>query len=274
MFFSSCLGGDGQKATVKPTYQPVNTNASIPDFPTGIWHYTAYIDSTIFYKSIFKYAWTFASFAYEVAFDTKQPDSCYFKGYHEDFKLPLKKVSNYVYQAGDTVQYYVLTFENNFSQLKIKEYHNNKYWKQKADPATYIYKRADKNIKSLSKYFIDNILKDKYIASGHSVLFSDSLISKDDFSDYYGIYGIDSAATYEVVIDFWEMVPQMDLINLFDKSGHFIKQYNWSFIGGKLILRNVHNVYKDGDKVVSNSSEGDFAGGEADDIAYEFEKAK
>jgi len=239
--------------------------AAITDsiIPTANWFYKPYTDSSIIRQSIFKYSYSCASFAYEVSYDKKNPDSILFKGYNENMKLPLIRKSENMFWAGDTIQHWVLTFLDGFSGITLKEYMDKSY-ANKADPKSYHFDREDKDIKSLSKHFIKNILAGKYKSQNHEIILTDELVKSDNFSDYYKIIGIDSVETYEVVINFWEMVPQMDLINLFRKDGSFYKQYNWQFVNNKLILRRVKELYKNGD----------FSGGVAENVVYELEKIK
>ena len=231
--------------------------------PTAKWFYRPYTDSSINRQSIFKYSNSCASFAYEVLYDKNNPDSILFKGYNENMKLPLIRISDNIYWAGDTIQHWVLKFLDGFSRMTLKEYMDKSY-ANKADSKTYLFDREDKDIESLSKHFIKNILAGKYKSQNHEIILTDELIKTDEFSDYYKIIGIDSVDTYEAVINFWEMVPQMDLINLFRKDGSFYKQYNWQFENNKLILRRVKEIYKDGD----------FSGGVAENVDYELEKTK
>lgn len=233
------------------------------EIPSAIWHYSAYLDSIITKKTIFKYSWTCASFAYEIAYDKSNPDSILFTGYNEVFKMPLVKKDFHTYWAGDTIQHWILNFSNDYNSLTIKEYMYPTY-AQKADPNAYDFLKIGTKIDTLSKYFIKNILAGNYKTDDKEISLTDYFESSDGFSDYYKIIGIDSAFTYSLVINFWEMVPQMDLINLYREDGTFYKNLNWSFNEDTLILRNVKEKYKDGD----------FDGGIADTILYKLLKIK
>ena len=239
----------------------VATNNST--IPTAKWFYKPYIDSSIIKQSIFRYSYSCASFAYEVSYDKNNPDSILFIGYNEDLKLPLIKKSDKVFWAGDTIQHWVLNFSDGFSGMTLKEYMDKSY-ANKADPKTYHFDRDDIIIQRLSKYFIKNILAGKYESQNREIILTDEFVYSNGFSDYYKIIGIDSVDTYEVIINFWEMVPQMDLIRLFREDGSFYKDYNWQFENNKLIFRQVKELYKDGD----------FSGGVAEDIIYVLEKTK
>jgi hypothetical protein len=254
ILFIACHNSSNKKVQQIDTLIP-------DDIPTSTWHYSSYVDSTIANKSIYKYSWTCASFAYEIDYDKRNPDSIQFTGYNESFKLSLSKKKEHIYWAGDTIQHWIITFSNDYSSLQIKEYMYPTYAK-KADPEIYKFVKDNKRIGMLSEYFIKNILSGKYRNEEIEISLTDKFESTDGFSDKYKITGIDSASTYEVVINFWEMVPQMDLINLYRQDGSFYKQYNWSFNNDTLILRNVREIYKDGG----------FDGGIAEDVVFKIEK--
>jgi len=220
--------------------------------PTGTWYYQAYIDSTILNKRIYKYSWSCASMAYEITIDSKIPDSCYFKGYHEEWMIKLKKVSDNVYWAGDSLQHWILTFNNDNSTMAMKEYYV-KSLEENLDPRTYLFQKRNEEIKDIKKYFIKNIL---------SGVYKDS-IREITLTDNNKIRGLDSASTFDIELDFWEMVPQMDLIYFKDNNDKTTR-YNWTFIDNKLILKAVHDIYKNED----------WDGGVADSIVYKLEKIK
>ncbi|PSR52577.1 hypothetical protein AHMF7605_03065 [Adhaeribacter arboris] len=221
---------------------------------TGKWYFLPYTDSTIINKSIFKYSQSCASFAYMISYDSSNPDSIFFKGYHEETMMPLIKRSDTIFWAGDTIQHWEITFNNDFSSLQFQEYMDKSY-AHKADPRLFQFAKSVKEIQNLAIYFNKFILAGAYKNEQ----------SKVRFTDKFEVVGIDNAATYELVIDFWEMVPQMDLINLFDKKGELLKQLNWEYDGEILKLRNVRQIY---------DKDGDLDRGVAEDIIYELKKIK
>jgi len=219
-------------------------------------------DSTIINKSIFKYSYSCASFMYEIIFDKKKPDSIFFKGYNESSYMHLTRISNKVYRTGDTIQYWVITFEIGFNSLTIKEYMKKSY-AQKADPNTFRFDKSENDPGKLSKYFIDNILAGQYKDGDQKIVFTNRLVSNDGFYDYYKVDGIDSVKTYDVVINFWDMVPQMDLVRFYNSEGWMMKQYEWEFEGKVLNLRRVEIIY---------TNAGDFDRGIAKKVVYSLEK--
>jgi hypothetical protein len=226
------------------------TTSFIP--PTGVWYYKGYIDSTILTKKIFDYSGTCASFAYEITIDRKYPDSCYFKGYHEKWMLPFKRINDNSYHAGgDTTQYWILTFDNN-SAMTLKEY-RDKSFRQASDPRSYTFEKKNERINDLREYFVKNIL---------SGVYRDSL-RELTLTDNYKIIGLETLSSFDIELDFLDMVPQMDLIYFKNKNDNVVR-YNWEFNKNELTLKKVHDIYK----------EGDWEGGVADTIVYKFEKIK
>ncbi|MBN8567980.1 MAG: hypothetical protein J0M25_14760, partial [Flavobacteriales bacterium] len=213
---------------------------------TGVWYYKGYIDTTILTKKIYDYSWTCASFAYEITIDSNNPDSCYFKGYHEESMLPLKRINDKTYHVGDNSrQYWILTLDNN-SEMTMKEY-RDKSFSQTADPHSYSFEKKKETINDLKKYFVKNILSGVYRDSLREITLTDN----------YEIIGLDSLSSFDIELDFWEMVPGMDLIYLKSKNDNVVR-YNWTFNNNELTLKNVHDIYKDGD----------WDGGIADTIVY------
>jgi len=220
--------------------------------PTGTWYYKGYIDSTILTKKIYDYSWTCASFAYEITIDNKKPDSCYFKGYHEEWMLPLKRKGDKTYHAGgNSNQYWILTFDNN-AVMTLREY-RDKSFTQTADPHLYSFVKKDESIGDIKKYFV------KYIFSG---VYRDS-VNKITLTDNYKLSGLDTFTSFDIELDFWEMVPQMDIIYFKSKNENSVR-YNWTFNDNQLTLKKVHDIYQDGD----------WDGGVADTIVYKIEKLK
>lgn len=228
--------------------------------PSGSWYYSAYIDSTIFHKSVFKYSYTCASFAYQITFDTNKPDSIHFIGYHEQTILPLIKKDVKTYWAGDEIQHWELKFNDDFSKLTFTEYMDPTY-AHKADLKTYYFSLTENKILSPSKHFVSNILKGVYKNDTLQIELTANLIKKDDFTDFYELKGVNGFQTYSIAVDFWEMIPQMDLIYFYDKNGDAI-YYNWTFDNDDLVLRNVEEIYEDGD----------FAGGKPTDVAFRLKR--
>lgn len=234
-------------------------SSSIP-IPTGNWFYSAYIDSTIFHKSIFKFSYTCASFAYQISYDTNNPDSIHFIGYHEKIILPLIKKDDKTYWAGDDIQHWVLKFNDNFSKFALKEYIDPTYTK-KAEPKTYYFNLTENKIASLSKHFVSNILKGVYENDTLQIELTEKLNEKSAFTDFYKLKGIDEFKTYSIAIDFVEMIPQMDLIYFYNKDGNSTS-YNWSFDNDDLILKHVEIIHEDGD----------FVGGKPTEVAFRLRK--
>lgn len=226
--------------------------------PNGNWHYTAYTDSTIYHKSVFRYSWSCASFAYQIIYDRSNSDSIKFIGYNEQVTLPLTKKDENTYWAGDTIQHWILKFSRDYSQLNMLEYIDPSY-ANKADPKTYNFKLTEKKITRLSKHFVSNIFKGSYINDTLRIELTDNLKKSEPFTDYYELNGFGDYQTYSIVINFFEMVPQMDLINFYDKRGAFVKQYHWKFNNEELFLFNVQEIYDEG---------GDFSGGKPTDVAF------
>jgi hypothetical protein len=242
-------------ALVSCTNIQKNDKKSNDKFLEGKWYYTAYIDSTVLNKRIHDYSWTVASLSYEVTFDNTNPDSCYFKGYHEETMMPLKKVGDNQYWAGDSIQHWTMTFENRKGTMimEMNEYMDKSY-SQKADPRTYYFEKRNEISEDIKTYFSRNIFKGIYKDS----------IREIEFKDNFQVTGIDSATTFDVVLDFWEMVPQMDLIYFVEKDGKNATRYNWTFTDDKLILKTVQDKYNDGD----------FDGGVADSTVCVLQKVK
>jgi len=183
--------------------------------PSGNWFYLPYTDSTIIKKSVFLYSQTCASYAYQISYDRNNPDSIRFIGYNEQATLPLIKKDEITYRAGDTVQHWVLKFNADYTQLK--EFMDSKY-SSKADPNAYKFILAEKEITSPSRHFVSNILKGTYKSGSMRIELTDNLIEKDPFTDYYEVNGFNGFRTYSIAINFWEMIPQMDLIYFYDKK--------------------------------------------------------
>lgn len=253
----SCSNQTDKQIKEKQDLQETNNSG----LTSGEWYYSPYVDSTIFNKSIFKYSYTCASFAYQIIYDTNRPDSILFVGYHEQTVLPLIKKEEKMYWAGDKTQHWVLKFNDDFSKLTFKEYMDPTY-ANKPDPKEYVFTKADKKIKqNLSRHFILGILKGKYINDSLEVELTDRLIKRDDFTDFYELKGLNNLKTYSIAIDFWEMIPQMDLIYFYDNKGN-ASYYNWTFENADLVLRHVEEIYEDGD----------FAGGKPTEVAYRLKK--
>lgn len=237
------------------------TNKVTYEIPDGRWSYSAYLDSTVIEKSIFKYSDGPASFAYNIVYNSNKPDSILLIGYNENIILPLTQKDIRTYWAGDKIQHWVLTFNDNYSRLFIKEYMDPTY-AHKADPEEYLFLKSDRDIGKLSNYFVSNILKGKYFSDTVELEITNKLVSKDGFTDYYEIKGIEGIKTFSITINFWEMVPQIDMIYFYNPKGNYVRQYNWSFSKDELILRDVEEIYEDGD----------FAGGKPTDTAYKLKR--
>jgi hypothetical protein len=227
--------------------------------PSGIWYYVAYTDSTIIHKSIFKYSYTCASFAYQITIKSDKPDSVHFIGYHEQAVLPLIKKDEFTYWAGNEIQHWVLNYNVDFSEFTLKEYMNPTY-ANKPDPRVYLFTRAkNKVIYNISEHFSSFIFKGKYVNDSLEIVLSDSLLNSDGYNDFYEVIGFENYKSYSIAIDFWEMIPQMDLINFYDEKGN-VTSYNWTF--EELVLRSVQILFEDGD----------FVGGKATDVVYRFRR--
>lgn len=219
--------------------------------PMGIWYYSSYIESTILTKRIYDYSGNCASFAYEITIAPKHPDSCYFKGYHEEMMLPLKRIDNKTFRAGgDSTQYWTLTFLTP-STMTMKEYRSKRDL-QKADPASYTFHPKNEAIGDLKKYFIKNILSGVYGDSAREVTLT------DDFK----VSGLDSIQSYDIELDYWEMGPRMDIIYFKGKDEKSVR-YNWNFKNKLLTLKKVREQYKDDEIIYA-----------ADSVAYQLKKKK
>ena len=153
----------GQSSNEKSNISSDSLNLDI----YGKWYYTTYTDSTIKYKKIFDYSWSIASFAYEITIDKNNPDSVNLRGYHETWKMPLKKISDSIYHAADSEeQYWILTFVRNQKdyKLQVQEYRDASF-KQKADPTVYDLYKAQVTLDNEELYFAKNIIAGKYFDS-------------------------------------------------------------------------------------------------------------
>lgn len=234
----------------------------------GKWYYTTYTDSTIKYKKIYDYSWSIASFAYEITIDKNNPDSVNFRGYHETWRMPLKKISDSLYHAADNEeQYWILKFVRNkkYFKLQVQEYRDTSFT-QKADPTVYDLYKAKVTLDNEELYFAKNIIAGKYYDSISHI----SLILKNNLE----LVGIDSLDKYSIQIDPWEMVPQMDIITFYDNNREKYKSYNWRFENNVLILSSIINLYNDGVRTGEDitAETGDYAGAKTDKIVYRFKR--
>lgn len=234
----------------------------------GKWYYTTYTDSTIKYKKIFDYSWSIASFAYEITIDKNNPDSVDFRGYHETWRMPLKKISDSLYHAADNEeQYWILRFVRGKKdyKLQVHEYRDT-FFKQKADPTVYDLYKAKVTLDNEELYFAKNIIAGKYFDSISNI----TLILNNNLE----LVGIDSLDKYSIQIDPWEMVPQMDIITFYDNNREKYKSYNWRFENDVLILSSIIDLYNDGERTGEDitAETGDYAGSKIDKIVYGFKR--
>lgn len=233
----------------------------------GKWYYTEYTDSTIKQKKIFDYSWSLASFAYEVKIDKGNPDSVTFKGYHEGWTSRLRKISNNTYQAGDKDQYWTLRFQKLGSETKlyIKEYINPNF-ANKADPKVYELTKKELNMYNEGLYFAKHIIAGEYIDQQTNK----KLILKENFN----LIGVDSLNKYEIQIDPWDMVPQMDIITFYEGDYNRRTDYNWEFKDRLLILSSIISLYDNGEITGPDVIGGDYAGAKKDKVIYRLKKIK
>jgi hypothetical protein len=220
-------------------------------------------------KKIFDYSWSLASYAYEVSIDKNNKDSITFRGYHEYWKTSLKKVSENTYHAGEGDQYWVLTFTD-FGinpKLQIHEYRDSSF-KQKADPTVYELIRKNLKIDNEELYFAKNIIAGEYYDS----ISNATIVFENDLD----LTGIDSLNKYSIQIDPWDMVPQMDILRLYNRDNNTYQSYNWRFEGNYFILSSIFDLYNDGERTSRDISPefGDYAGSEIDSIAFRLIKKK
>jgi len=191
------------------------------------WYSILYMDSTIDQKSIHKYAYSCASYAYKIIVDRSKMDSAEFIGYHESWKDKLEKKDSNIYWMGDETQYWEIKFVDDF--LTMQEfYKDNNY------VVNYFLKR-EIEYSSLEDYFSKRIIAGNYL---------DTLTGKQfSFNNDLTITGIDSLIGFSLLIDFWEMVPQMDVIYLNQKNGNYL-EYSWVFNDNFLQLWNFEPPYE------------------------------
>jgi len=233
----------------------------------GKWYYTEYTDSTIQHKKIYDYSWTLASFAYEIIIDKENPDSVVFKGYHEGWTEKLEKNSDNTYRVGDENWNWTLRFEKlgNTTKLYVKQYINPTY-AQKADPKEYVLTKKNLHIDNEELYFTKHIISGKYIDS----YTGSTLILKENLE----LIGVDFYNKYSILIDFWEMVPQMDIITFYEGNYNKMTHYNWEFKGDSLILSSIISLYDNGETIGPDVKNGDYAGAEIDKVIYRLKRIK
>lgn len=227
------------------------TRAKQPTGLQGKWYYTAYTDSTILDRTIYKYAGACASYAYELNFLATQPDSCAFTGYHESTRMPIRATGPGTYRVGtdpDTAifgQYWEikLTRRNQQECLELKERWNSAAdEKKRADPHTYLFFRRKTDFPTsdlaLQRYFAQHLLAGTYrdTATQQEVQLLPNL----------RIRGLGAADTFALRIDFWQMGPQRDMLDLVDTDRDSVQSLHWFFEKNFLILQSVTNEYDEG----------------------------
>ena len=256
----------------------------------GKWYYTEYTDSTIKYRKIYDYSWSIASFAYEITIDKENPDSATFKGYHEWWTGKLEKISDYVYRYGSDDWHWILRFEKsgNITQLYVKHYVDPKYT-QEADPNEYVLTKKDLFVGNKSLNFSERITFSVFsglrIIDNEELYFAKHIIAgeyididterKIIFKENLELIEIDSFNRYSIHIDFWEMVPQMDIISFYEGEDYNkINHYNWEFKGDSLILRSIIPLYNDGETIGPDVKYGDYWGAKIDTVFYRLKKIR
>jgi hypothetical protein len=208
-----------------------NSKEKTKDSITEYWGDIAYFDSTVLSKKIYDYSNKGASHACLLAFDGSQKDSINMIGYHESYKSSLvkQKQRDGFYKIIDCEeQHFLFLFEDNMVNLRM-------VYEKDTTPKRY-FRRIEKEAKDLQKYFAQNIFSGKYqnLSSGEIISFNSDMT----------VDGIDSVCRYEVLVDFLEMVPQMDIVYYVDDNNKYNAQLHWWFNNDTLFLQEAYSAYE------------------------------
>jgi hypothetical protein len=199
------------------------------------WYYTGYTDSTIKYRQLDKYSWSCAYFAYEIEFSDKFHDSCYFRGYDEQYKTPVKKINENIYMAGSQDNYWILTFMKDLDRIVLKLNQSPKVSENSVTKSkTFLFYKKNIDIEDEQTYFAKNIFSGDYL----DLFQNRSIRLKDDLS----VSGFDIFNKYRIMVNPMMNGTTMDIITFKNEKGDFKKSYNWVFRGDTLILRSLIEI--------------------------------
>ena len=194
------------------------------------WGDITYFDSSLVNKKIYKYSHDgYGSYACILAFDKPEMDSLDMIGYHERYKERLLRINDSTFRFSDyDKQYSLISIEGNLISNRMV---NNNDTSSKC-----YYRLISKDLIDLQKYFAKNLISGKY-----KDIESDNIIR---FQDDLTISGIDSVKSYKILLDFQEMVPQMDIIYFIDENKKYVAQLHWWFDNDTLLLQEAYDAHE------------------------------